>query len=125
MISWSNSISYPKKLVWNSSKSNLTLSEYLDNTIYHTEDYVKTGINIIDLSSSDILAVVKEAWNEIKYKDENINNYSDQKNKFWKIVMASNIYMKNHNFIHPNHNFIHPMSRISSVFLEKNKNFLT
>jgi putative glycosyltransferase (TIGR04372 family) len=121
MISWSDTINYPKKLIWKNTKNMLTLKEYLDHILYRTDEYEKFGIEVVDLNSSEILAVTQEAWKDMSINmEENSDNYLNQQNKFWDIVKDKDLD-SNPNY----HGFIHPKSRISSVFLEKNKNFLT
>ncbi len=122
LISWSNSINYPKNLVWSSSGNSLTMEEYLKNGYVSTADYSKAGINIIDLTSDEILEVTQEAWKRIN--EEWIDTGEDLKlQKLFLEPFLSN--SKNTRYLgKKHHGYIHPKLRISSIFLRNNSNFL-
>jgi putative glycosyltransferase (TIGR04372 family) len=68
MYSWSNIYCHPKSLIDIESGKQLTLKESLNYQYYKTEDYENAGIEIINLTSSDILDSVKECWTRLEGK---------------------------------------------------------
>ena len=116
LISWSNTINYPKHLRWGDSGNPLTLKEYLEYGYSHSEKYEKAGIDVIDLTSDEIVLVVQECWKRIegKWLETDDTNQQDQ---LWKIMKQSAIFKKRHGFIHPK-------ARLASTFLRNNANFL-
>jgi len=118
LISWSNSLHYPKKLIWKNTQKMLNLSEYMRHGYSHTENYSSAGIGIVDLTEEEIINAVQEAWRDVlSNKTTRSDNCTYQQEKFWEIMRSMDLYKKNHDFIHP-------MSCMSSVFLELNKEFL-
>ena len=116
MISWSNTINYPKHLRWGDSGNPLTLKEYLEYGYSRSEKYEKAGIDVINLTSDEIVLVVQECWKRIegKWLETDDTNQQDQ---LWKIMKQSAIFKKRHGFIHPK-------ARLASTFLRNNANFL-
>ena len=117
MVSWSNSINYPKHLKWSDSDNLLTLKECLEHQFCSTKEYEEAGIDIIDLTSIEIKLVVQECW--ARLEDSFVETYNDinQQNQFWKTMRESTLFKKQHDFIHPK-------ARLASTFLRNNPNFL-
>jgi len=117
MVSWSNSINYPKHLKWSDSDNLLTLKECLEHQFCSTKEYEEAGIDIMDLTSIEIKLVVQECW--ARLEDSFVETYNDinQQNQFWKTMRESTLFKKQHDFIHPK-------ARLASTFLRNNPNFL-
>ena len=117
MVSWSNSINYPKHLKWSDSDNLLTLKECLEHQFCSTKEYEEAGIDIIDLTSIEIKLVVQECW--ARLEDSFVETYNDinQQNQFWKTMRESTLFKKQHDFIHPK-------ARLASTFMRNNPNFL-
>jgi len=64
-LSWGKSIWVPKPLRWAKSGRALSVSEHLSNSWLTVNEYERAGIAIVDLSSAEITAAVKEFWMRI------------------------------------------------------------
>jgi putative glycosyltransferase (TIGR04372 family) len=117
MISWSNSINCPKKLKWSNSGKLLNIEEYLRHGYYTTEEYKNSRIEIINLTSEEILSAVKECWGinygSLVYGDTDALN----QDKFIKILTSNINSCKGHGFVHKD-------AKISLTFLHNNPLFL-
>ena len=117
LFSWAEALHAPKKLYWKETGMALSWEEHLEHPYVHSKDYEDAGINILDLSSEEIIDIVKEMINRIN------NSFFDEddkrvQNKFWKIAKQSNNFkIKN--------NFIHPSSRISMAYVRNNSEWLS
>ena len=119
IVSWSNAMTVPKKILWKESGKVLSLKEYIKNTF--TEDIVKPknkNIEIKNLSRDEILTSVKECWrfitNSIEFEQED----KDIQNKFWEILKSE---PESQDF----HDWIHPKARVGLSWIKsKDKNFL-
>ena len=116
IISWSNAMNVPKKLLWRESGKELSLKEYIENTFLKTPKDKK--IEIKDLSRDEILTSVKECWrfitNSIEFEQED----RVIQNKFWEILKSE---PKSQDF----HEWIHPKARIGLSWIKsKDNNFL-
>ena len=117
MVSWSNSINYPKHLKWSDSDNFLTLEEHLEHGYNYTKDYEEAGIDVIDLTSDEITSVVQECWTRLEDTFMETDHDTNQQNQFWKTMRESTLFKKQHDFIHPK-------ARLASTFLRNNPNFL-
>ena len=117
MVSWSNSINYPKHLKWSDSDNFLTLEEHLEHGYNYTKDYEEAGIDVIDLTSDEITLVVQECWSRLEDTFMETDDDTNQQNQFWKTMRESTLFKKQHDFIHPK-------ARLASTFLRNNPNFL-
>ena len=117
MVSWSNSINYPKHLKWSDSDNFLTLEEHLEHGYNYTKDYEEAGIDVIDLTSDEITSVVQECWARLEDTFMETDDDTNQQNQFWKTMRESTLFKKQHDFIHPK-------ARLASTFLRNNPNFL-
>jgi putative glycosyltransferase (TIGR04372 family) len=108
----------PKNLTWKNSGIDLSLKEYLRHSYVRTDDYELAGINIIDLSSQEVLEAVIEC--EEKISGTYIKNHYDDdlQKEYWdrfKEYEDFNLY----------HNQVNPEARIGSAWLKsKGKSFL-
>jgi len=117
MVSWSNSVNYPKNLIWKKTGRPLTLDDHLNHTLYETGNYENSDIGIINLSQEEILSVVKECWGRIQENwIDSECNISLQK-VFWERLVS-------HKNSRNQHHYIHPEAKISTVFLNNNRSFL-
>jgi putative glycosyltransferase (TIGR04372 family) len=110
MWSWSNAINVPKILKWTNSGKLLSLSEYLDNDHFRTNNYLENGIDIVDLSSNQILQAVREAWDRINDRITDSPHQKKTQQQVWDIVL-------NHEKARRYHGFRHPDARIGMDFL--------
>jgi|APSaa5957512576_1039674.scaffolds.fasta_scaffold18395_1 putative glycosyltransferase (TIGR04372 family) len=117
MYSWSNSINYPKHLVWNNSNVSLKLAEIIDHQYTNSEDYETAGIKVVSLTSSEIMNVVQECWKKLEGGWEEDDEESQRQTKFWEIINRAEGYSRNHGYIHPS-------AQISSILLKNNPHFL-
>jgi putative glycosyltransferase (TIGR04372 family) len=116
-FSWSNSIIAPKHLIWKKSGARLSCNDHLKHPFYETSQYINAGIEIIDLTDSEIIQITQECWKRIlgKWKDESIDKTNQE--IFWTMMKADPSFSKWHGWVHPE-------SRVSSVFLQNNPDWL-
>ena len=117
LLSWSNSLNYPKRLVWNDSNIPLNMREYLKHGYHDIKDYKNAKIDIINLTSDEITLVVQECWARLEDTFMETDDDTNQQNKFWKKMRQSTLFRSHHGFIHPK-------ARLASTFLRSNPNFL-
>jgi putative glycosyltransferase (TIGR04372 family) len=102
LFSFSAGMILPKKLLWREKKSYLSISEMLNNGFLKSDEYLNSGIKIIDLTEQEILECIKNFWNvfndEIKLED----SHKDLNEKFWKILENNRNYMLINKWRHPN-----------------------
>ena len=115
VFSWSNAVHVPKHLIWKETGIHLTWSEYWQHGYLNNEEYKASKIEIVNLTSKEILDSVKERWKSLE--EDGNNSICDINNKFLK---ASKEFV---NFSEL-HGFIHPKARLASTFLRNNPNFL-
>jgi len=99
-----------KELVWQASGASLSLREYFDNLFHQQTDYSRKGIEIIDLTSEEILAAVQEQWQRLQGTWVDTDEDRDRHHRFWEIL-------KSHPHFHNYHGWIHPQSRAATVWL--------
>ena len=99
---WSRMIWVPKNLRWGKSKQPLSISQYLEHSYYQLNEYASAGIEIIDLSSDEILMVVKEFWWKICGSWDPTEVDAEKQKRFWEIFKSWAQYDKMHGVHHPN-----------------------
>jgi putative glycosyltransferase (TIGR04372 family) len=114
-FSWSDVMHVPKHLIWKETGIHLTWSEYWQHGYLNNEEYKASKIEIVNLTSKEILDSVKERWKSLE--EDGNNSICDINNKFLK---ASKEFV---NFSEL-HGFIHPKVCISTKFIQNNANFL-
>ena len=92
----------PKNLRWGKSKQPLSISQYLEHSYYQLNEYASAGIEIIDLSSDEILMVVKEFWWKICGTWDPTTVDAEKQKRFWEIFKSWAQYDKMHGVHHPN-----------------------
>ncbi len=108
--SWSNSLNFPKHLVWHDSKKSLELGEILNHQHTNAKKYIDCGIEIIDLTEDEITNAVLESWKRIDKTWVEIDMDLEQQKCIWEIVKSSRSDL---------HGYINPKARISEKFLRK------
>lgn len=98
---WSRMIWVPKNLRWGKSKQPLSISQYLEHSYYQLNEYAEAGIEIIDLSSDEILMVVKEFWWKICGSWGPTAVDTEKQKRFWEIFKSWVRYDKMHGVHHP------------------------
>jgi putative glycosyltransferase (TIGR04372 family) len=108
--SWSNTITYPKSLVWKSTGKTLTLTEYLDHAHYDAVAYANAGIDVSELNDDQIYEAVNEGWSSAI----GARTLTDQERYLHEQYV---IHLKSHCAFQHFHKFLHPDSRLASAFL--------
>ena len=121
LISWSNAMHAPKKLIWADTGKELTLIEHLRNSFHLTQQYDEAGINVKNLTPDEICQIVEECWSNLE--GDNQIHFSKNQGDFW--VIFKNEISKN-----PKragyHGLFHPKLRMSEYWLNsKSSNFLS
>lgn len=101
LFSWSSAMHWSKKLVWESNKVPLTLKEHLDHSFFMTSQYQEAGIEIIDLTSEEILAGVQERWQRIQGTWTDTEDDLRRHARVWEILAAHPDFAKFNGWIHP------------------------
>ncbi len=114
-FSWANSITAPKRLFWENGKE-LSLTECLDNHYGTVAQFREKGINIVNLSSSEIKLVVQEMISRLNGTPLTSQQIQNQ-NKFWNILEHHDLYSRYHGIRNPNASF-------ATSYLKNNPNFL-
>lgn len=93
---WTNRIWVPKHLIWRKSGKKLTLKEYFQYPLVRSDDYIRSGINVKSLSSSEILLAVKECEQRVSgtliYDEIDINYQKTYWNTLSKIDQFNHSY---------------------------------
>lgn len=104
----------PKKLKWKRNQLSLNLNEHLNTQAFVTHDYLKTDVEIEDLSENEILEYVCEFVKTINASNKYQVGDMELHNEFWRIFTSHHSFQYSHNFIHPN-------CIMSSIWLSKMK----
>jgi putative glycosyltransferase (TIGR04372 family) len=116
IISWTENITVPKKLFWDKSGKELSLTECLDhNKALHR--YKEKGINVVGLSPGEIKSVVQEMIMRLNGTPLTSQQIQNQK-KFWDVMESHDSYRKYHGVRDPNVLF-------GNSFIESHPNFLS
>ncbi|MDA9785956.1 TIGR04372 family glycosyltransferase [Gammaproteobacteria bacterium] len=118
IVSWSNAMHIPKKLVWQDSLKELTLKENLSLEWPYIEYFKKNGIKVEDLTSQEILLYIKECWKSLDEQELDYDHKILQVN-FWK-TFINPLEKYNVNQINPAnyHGWKHPRFRMSKNWLQ-------
>lgn len=116
IISWTENITVPKKLFWDKSGKELSLTEHLDNTYGNTYQYEEKGIKVVDLSPDEIESAVKEMVARLSGIPLTNQQIQNQK-KFWDVMESHDSYRKYHGVRDPN-------VLLGNSFIESHPNFL-
>ncbi len=117
LFSWSNATHLPKHLIYRKTGKSLTLSEHIKHSYYRSEEYFNAGIDVVELSSIEILHAVQECFQNIFEEYTDLNNNAELNKIFWSIVLNSVGASERHGFIHKG-------SCVADSFLKNNPNWL-
>ena len=114
--SWSSALHYPKTLRWKKSRRLLSLHEYLTYAYYTSEQYFCMDIEIIDLTETQILEAVREAWERVQGSWVSTSHDLELEHEFKNILISHPDFDRYHGFIHPD-------SRVASAFFKFSREF--
>jgi putative glycosyltransferase (TIGR04372 family) len=100
-VSSNNAMHAFKKLVWQTSGTSLSLREYFDNCLHGKSQYDEKGIQIIDLTSEEILMTVQEQWQRLQGTWIDTEADQDRHHQFWEVLNSHPDFNKYHGWIHP------------------------
>ena len=121
LLSWSNTMLAPKKLLWANAGKELTLIEYLQNGFVKTQQYDEAGIKVKNLTPDDIYQIVEECWSNLE--GDNQIPFSKNQGDFWRIFKNE---ISNNPKLAGFHRWFHPKLRMSEYWLNsKSTNFLS
>ena len=116
IISWTENITVPKKLFWDKSGKELSLTECLDYD-KGVHRYKEKGINVVGLSPGEIKSVVQEMIMRLDGTPLTSQQIQNQK-KFWDVMESHDSYRKYHGVRDPHVLF-------GNSFIESHPNFLS
>jgi len=101
ICSYGVSITTPKHLRWKNTGRLLTLKEYLHAPYGATEEYQQAGIEIEDLSSSEITATVMESERRLAGTWVDTEDDLRRQSRFWEVFRSCPEFAKSHFNVHP------------------------
>jgi hypothetical protein len=114
-----DSIWVPKNLFWVNSGLSLNLTEYLNCTYLQSDQYIRAGIEIVDLTHHEILSAVQEFWERIQNSWVVTDSEERMQSDFWKLFLDWPLYNSYHGWKHKS-------SRVGAVWLaSKGPEFMT
>ena len=121
LLSWSNAMFAPKKLLWVDTGKELTLIEHLQNGFYLTQQYDEAGINVKNLTPDEMCQIVKECWSNLEGDDQ--IPFSKNQGDFLRVFKNE---ISNNPKLAGYHGLFHPKLRMSEYWLNsKSSNFLS
>jgi putative glycosyltransferase (TIGR04372 family) len=108
--SFSNSIWVPKPLRWSDSGQLLSIKEQLTHNYVRSLDYDAAGVNVLDMTSSQITSAVQEFWQRITETWLGVQDDLDKQDHFWDVLRQWSGYSLLHGVRHPD-------SRVGSAWL--------
>ena len=117
MVSWSKTITVPKKLYWINKQKFLTITEQLKHSYVLGHKYAENGIKVVDLTPKEISDAVleMESWLNGSWRENDEDKMLQD--KFWELL-------NNWTDFHKNYGFIHPEARIGKFFLKENSEWM-
>jgi putative glycosyltransferase (TIGR04372 family) len=100
-VTFFNTIWVPKKLIWKNTNESLTIKEYIENSFLQTNDYLKAGIEIIDLNEIEIFNAVVELTARIEGQDKVNNEEIKLQETFIDLLRNWKEFSLHHGFLHP------------------------
>jgi len=101
MWAFGNIVTFPKHLFHEATGNRLSALEYIEADYWRTEGFKNAGIEIRDLTSTEILEATKEVWNLNFDRRSESFAFGSLNEKFFKALSECNIGKKYHRFIHP------------------------
>jgi len=112
---FSNTIWVPKKLKWKNNNRDLTLIEYIENCYFQTSEYLKAGIDIVDLNEIEIFNAVAELLARIEGREK----VEDEEIKLQDTFIN---FLRNHKELSIRHDFIHPNFKLGKDWIYSMQN---
>jgi putative glycosyltransferase (TIGR04372 family) len=100
MHSWEDMIWIPKNLRWRETKKPLTLNQYLEHNYSQLHEYHLAGIEIVDLTSQEIFAGVREFWMKLTGLDRHSKMERELQDNFWSVFKSWSEFNRYHRVIH-------------------------
>ncbi len=125
IMSYTEVITYPKRLRYKNDKNYFTLDQCLRNNFYNTKHYEEHDIEIIDLSEDEIKEAIIEMHERFSGNYRESKKEEDLQKKFWKKFLKwdkENVWPTE--FKTRGHKLLHPNSKLSSEFLINNQKWL-
>ena len=107
LFGWTASSCFPKWLTWRSSGSLLTLTEYLENTLFTTEEYQACGIAITNLTPDEIKGATQRFFHA--FLEMSVTSSDAEQEFFWNTLLRSSGIQK----------YIHPAASVDAGWLRK------
>ena len=85
----------------------ILLSNFLDS-----EEYLKNGINFLNLDDNDIIEAFRERHQRVEGKWVETKEDIERQKEFWKIFKSWKDYSNFHGWVHPN-------TRVGAFWLKK------
>lgn len=104
------------KALYDKTGRRLSLAEHLTLDLYRTEDYQEQGVQIRDLSSAEICAVVKEGVQRLSGTWEDDGQDQEMQDTFKSILSDSNFHER---YGYPLHGYFHPQARLSTRWVQQ------
>jgi len=117
LVTYDYVITTPKHLVWKKTNTRLTLSEYLENSYAHSNEYENVSIIIQDLSAKEIKDAVMEQEARLTGSWRSSGDDKNLQERFWQIF-------ESHPDFEKHHKAIHPYARVGAHFLRNNPQWL-
>ena len=117
MVAWGPYITVPKKLTWSSSNRPLTLVEQVHHTSVNGHYFRDNGIQIHDLSPTDIQNAVLEMEARLTGSWLGRSNEENLNVRFWK-------QLRQFPQFHDYHSWIHPDARLGTDYLKESEPWL-
>jgi len=99
VVTWANSITVPKKLVWKSSGNQLSIEEYCLHSYAHSDLYDEAGISVIEMEPEEIVLVVQEMLDRLQGRIRSRADIELQE-MFWSIFQGQDYFSKQHGVRH-------------------------
>ena len=115
---WQDAITLPKHLYWDKDNiKELALSEVIRYEFVRTEQYVQSGITIVDSSPVEILSVVTEMEQRLTNCIKDTDLDVERQTRFWELFQKGEHFSKYHGFIHPRNRLSQHMLRANAAWL--------
>lgn len=106
ILSYAHFLSAPKRLFWQESERELSLSEYVSACWYRADAYVSAGIEVRALAGAEILEVVQEAWSRLNGTWTDDAEALALNQAAWDALEREESFLAYHDFRHPEARFL-------------------
>jgi putative glycosyltransferase (TIGR04372 family) len=103
--SYTDSMTVPKNLRWNSSGAQLSISEMLTHCHDRSLDYSRFGISVVDLTSEQILMAVQEFFSSLNRVSDFPHDETERSLVIWQHIKSWSDFNRYHKWIHPRARF--------------------